>query len=264
MQIIPAVGAPSDLWRLCQPKWSQAKFPFSYEQPATPFSPSTLPGLTTWTKADAGTYTTSALNIPATTDGARVGGWVPQGGTSGNWLQLTLSSRPTLKTNVQNSLPVVRWGAEGGVLLLSSAIANIGDFYLIFAGNIKDKDNIAFGDSTSTGFFLQNISTNGRVWELKPGSGNPQSNPYGCEENKFCIYEVHRSGSAISFYRDGLLMSSGATGSNTFNFGEIGGYNGGQFPSLMDLGEVIFGTSAMSTTNQLATEYYLKIRWGTR
>lgn len=70
------------------------------------FDPASLNPLE-WLKADVGTFQDSALTTPATADAAPVGGWVARNGI--NALQATAAKRPTLRTNVQNGLPVIRW-----------------------------------------------------------------------------------------------------------------------------------------------------------
>lgn len=81
--------------------------PHGFKDPA--FLPSVpLPPVTLWLKADAGTFTTSAMSTPATADGDRVGGWQDQSGNGRHATQATGAARGTLKTNIQNGLPVVR------------------------------------------------------------------------------------------------------------------------------------------------------------
>src|ERR1051325_4711729 len=65
-----------------------------------PFSPSDISGLKIWLKADAGA---------GSSDGDAVGTWTDQSGTSHDFTQATSSKKPTYKTNIQNSLPVVRF-----------------------------------------------------------------------------------------------------------------------------------------------------------
>src|SRR6185503_18751932 len=65
-----------------------------------PFSPSDISGLKIWLKADAGA---------GSSDGDPVGTWTDQSGTSHDFTQATSGKKPLYKTNIQNSLPVVRF-----------------------------------------------------------------------------------------------------------------------------------------------------------
>ncbi len=268
-----APGASTDLWNQAASRWNRAAFNWATGTIPS-FAVTDLPSLATWIKADGTLWQNSNLTTPATADGARVGAWVPSGGTGGNWLQATAGKRPTLKLAIQNGLPVIRFGAEGGYLTLASQIASVGDFSLFFAMNLLAgaSDNLLFSDKADTKWFYQPItgSTSHTANSGIGGSGIvSNSNVWGA--SVFCLYELHRSGATWTWFRDGLDRTNVAPGANaaTFNFGEISGYNGGLFPIVGDLGEIVFCTAFLPVStdpnaNRNACRRYLRDRWGTR
>src|SRR5574343_1369214 len=98
---MPAFGHPSQF------SFGSKDIGFPRGGGAAPFSPSDVPGLFQWLVA---------ADITGLNDGDAVATWEDSSGNNRDASQATGANRPTYKTNIVNSLPVVRFDGSDDYL----------------------------------------------------------------------------------------------------------------------------------------------------
>jgi hypothetical protein len=236
------VGANTDLWNQCQAVWNTANFLWGTGT-VNVFDPSQNSGLLIWTEADGVKWQNSTLTTPAVATGDPIGALIPKGGAQGNWLQATAGVRMKLQNNAWNGLPSIRGGAENGFLTLASSLTGIGDFSLFIVAKCTVPAGVNYcsllGDKAGTNWaftfdYVGATQPPGSLSFLQGGTAC-----YGLSKswdtNYPSLYEVHRTGTAVTFVRDGIdVTQAGNSNNQTISIGELSGRNGGVKPLIGD------------------------------
>jgi hypothetical protein len=220
------------------------------------FSPLSLtPSL--WLKADVGTFQTSGGSAAAV-DTDPVGEWQDQSG-NGRHLGATLTTRPLLKLNIQNGLPVLRF--DGTNDLLKTAVFDpvlSQPFTIVLAAKL-----IAWVDGRywHDGFnvdspVLFNTDTDGVG--MFAGAAGPNINAVA---GNFGIYVAKFSGAGSTFQLDGGTPETGNTSTGGCDGVTLGSRADGSLSSNIDVGEYFLFSGALSAGNETSLRTYLNTRW---
>lgn len=218
-------------------------------------SPIDLGTLILWCSADGPLYTDSALTTIAVNDGDRVGGWKDMSGGSNNLLQATSSKRATLKLNIQNGYPVVRF--DGVTQFLSSLFTTTAQPVTVFLACKQTSGTYIYDGAVNNSGTLMYTLGNLRV---NYGTSNCQyveSQPIG-----FSVLTVLANGANCILRKDGVQKVKNNSGTNNQNGIFLGAAFNGTANSALDVGEIlIYAANMTSKFSQIET--YLKNRWGT-
>lgn len=228
------------------------------------FTPTQLAGLQLWFKAD-----TIGL-----ADGAAIGSWSDSSGNGFNIQQTDATKKPTYKTNIINSLPVVRFDGshffEDNTTWTNGGSANISIFAVAayssgtdYARLFNNENNFLFG--SQNGVYLDGYG-NGAGW------GNALATTgSSMTAGTFYILESinNSSGTSLSSYKANTLLENGINNPMTaftdgFNIGtkHTQAGNGAFQTWIGDLAELIVYNSAVSSTNRTNIRGYLVTRYG--
>ncbi len=122
--------------------------------------PLTIDGLQLWVRADAGTFQDSAKTTTAVSDGDVVGAWADQSGNGRDVLQATTADKPTLRLNVKNGRPAIRF--DGISDYLRALYADIAQPFVRFI--------VIESDGGVTEHILNAVDAQGGVMYI-PGTG---------------------------------------------------------------------------------------------
>jgi hypothetical protein len=211
-----------------------------------------------WLKADSGVWTDSAMTVPATADGAPVGGWSDVSGNGNHATQSNVSGKPTLKLAIRNGLPVLRF--DGTSDYLDSLLAQSAPCTLFFASNATDtagyrvvisSSNTAAGQIT----FSTEVTT-GKADLYVAGSALVGGTNRTGWHRFTCIV----NGAASKIRVDGSDEVTGSVGSAT-SVVRIGANDAGSYMAG-DIGELLIYQGALGATQIANVEAYLAARWG--
>lgn len=216
------------------------------------WTPKSLTNLELWYAAD---------KITGLSDGAAVAQWDDLSGNNRHATQGTSGKRPTYKTNILNSEPVVRFSFASSTSLLvtlASTISQPNTVFVVWSGY-------------SNGTYLRALGSN------SDGSGSPNLHHYNnkigftagntIEYSKtlpfsHLITTGVTNGANSVVYENGLSKTTGNAGAygwGSFRIGafwtETGFLNG-------DIAEVIFYSAALSTADRQRVEKYLSGKYG--
>ncbi len=122
--------------------------------------PLTIQGLQLWLRGDLGTFQDSAKTTGAVNDGDVIGAWDDRSGKNRDVLQSTTVDKPTLRLNVRNGKPIIRF--DGVSDFLQASYADIAQPYVRFVvlesdgGNLEHIINSV--DSNSAVIFVFNAA----------------------------------------------------------------------------------------------------------
>jgi hypothetical protein len=227
------------------------------------FSPLSLsPAL--WLKADAGLEQTSG-GTPATADGDPVGRWLDQSGNGRHVSQATGSLRPTLKLNIQNSLPVVQFDGVDDFMGLPDFLSGFTAAELFLVIRARSTINQAFsvlGSPTDSGYYpfgtdvYDSFGSAVRYGPFTPGGSFTASAR---------IYHAVTQAGSWSCDLDGVAL--GSSGTNTVTWPGAGasviGKNGTSVFGSHQWCELIIVPSILAAGNRSTARTYLRVRWGT-
>jgi hypothetical protein len=247
---------------------------------SAPFDPLDLPSLEVFLDAMeiSSLWQDSAFTTPVTANNDPVGGWQDLA-MDHDHIQATVSLKGTYLTSGVNSLPAVSFNSDAlehltglftidacyGYVVLQSALINT-VFQRIWsmkpvAGNDFDQNNgqVLIG-GPSTGQTLRIISRNGAADSLLMANAYSVSTPY--------LFQWHRDGAGNATGQvAGVALSDTYTdGNDTPAWSCLGAqrYSGPIYQDVFRgrVGQVIFGTAALSAAQKAAVESYLVARWG--
>lgn len=249
------------------------------------FSPLSLsPAL--WLKADAGTNQT-ASGTAATADADPVGEWQDQGGNGNHLAQATASKRGTLKLNIQNGRPVIRFdgtddflvNTTGLVTVLKNvtggSIALVGKQRTVSAGTDKAWAFASISAAGSTRMALRSDRT--AAGKMEGGGRRLDADTFAgvlgavVDTSAFHAHiAVNDYGNAKAYlYQDGTLQATtdpfqtvGST-SNTSSSGVSVGASDNGSPSPIDLCEVLILGRVLTAQELTNLSLYFRSRWGT-
>ena len=246
------------------------------------WSPLSIPGLQFWVDAaDSATlFTDFALTTLAVADGDDVGGWKDKSGNSRNALQNDGAKKPMLKIAIQNGRNVVRWDNTNDILETPATIsiglmtcfsvfrafANTSSRVIVYNGNAAAllynfvlENTVAAAaiyDGNSSGNYLvaSAAAAASTSWEQRTcvRSSLSISGRWSMRQNGAAsALTVSSTGVATPFVPSSQTISLGNY-STTINY-----------PIHGDISEVLIYDSALSGSDILLVEAYLKAKWGT-
>lgn len=223
-----------------------------------------------------GWYDASRLLL---SDADAIATWPDLSGNGRDLAQGTAGSRPTFKTGIQNGLAVARF--DGGDFI-NRATVNLSAYTAItILATCKATSFVAshavfsFGTigTTAGSIELRGLLTTGTLQVIGFGTGTSiwtapaLGSAWHCVAGRIDFSAA--SGSEQLAWVDGdSTGSSGGDFNNTGAFSTnavmtIGDRQSSSHQWLGDIGEVLVYGSALSNTNRLAVEAYLKAKWGT-
>ncbi len=237
------------------------------------FVPSDVSGMTLWMSADSGVYTDTGRTTPATTDGDLIAGWGDQSGVGHHFVQSSSGARPTLKLNIQNGKPVLRFDGTTDLMTnaaqLGTFIANTAYTYFIVWKATAINTNGATTDQNDTiicdtggyfGIFLKSAPTQFVYnWD-----GTSDSATTNIATGSFMVsMGRHESGNLYSSVNGGTETSS-ASGNTQVTTGtmKLGNDRLGSNFLDGDIAEIIVYNVAVSTTNISNVTTYLRSKYG--
>ena len=219
------------------------------------FNPSCVSGLTGWFKADSGTYQDTALATPAVADADPVGHWLDLSGNGNHLVQSTGSSKPALKLNIQNGMPVIRF--NGSTSFMTAALASTQPYTIVFAAKIAQNSAmyIMDGSSANTGFVYNNGGND--IYMYAGVLGNDYSVTQGAPRAFALVFNGSSSKIFVDSSVAALVGDAGSGNTGGLTLGTSGGGSGG-FQG--DIYELLFFNSDVSAQLPYLMDY-LKRRW---
>lgn len=227
--------------------------------------PSTIAGLALWLKADAGTSTT--------TDGVAVSLWADQSGNARDAAQATGGNQPLYKAAIFNGKPVIRFDGTDDFMATAA--------YALNGGSTPTGITI-FGAAslTAVGSFPMLAAWHNATNELRcnAGTGKPEFLAVGSSPGVGTATAINGTGAHVLTGRfsdannltecfvDGASVASGAQAGalvTAANASTVGARTAAADPWNGDVGEVLIYNGALSDTDRVSVEAYLKARWGT-
>jgi hypothetical protein len=220
---------------------------------AAAFSPADVTGLKVWLKADAITGKVNADPISQ---------WDDSSGTGNHVVQATGGNQPTYRTNVVNSLPVVRFDGSDDFLEVAALAAAIPVPYVVFCvGKIStDKDfNRFYGESGGSANLGLDADNTGQVY-IYNGSVSQIAASNGAA---FHIYTVKWNGASSTAGVDTATLGAENPGTTDSQLDGLRvGMNGGGTPLAGDIAEILVYDNVISAGNTTNVVAYLGTKYG--
>lgn len=234
--------------------------------------PSDIAGLTLHLKADDGPCTDAALTDPAT-NGENVRGWIDYSGLDYDFVEANVLRVPTLVTNVQNGLPVVRF-LDGFLISTPRVNSNFISasactmFVVLSVASIATNAANSWGNDTV-------IGNNSGYWGLTLKQTNDvQFYNYDGSDDKVtssvtlggaCAAFMCRHESGNIYISKNAGVEASAASGNTQLISDliyIGDGIGTGIPLKGDIAEILIYNVALSTLNISRVYAYLNYKWG--
>jgi hypothetical protein len=244
---------------------------------AAPWVPSDVSGLLAWYKADS----------ISQSDDTNVTSWTNSQGTSGRDL-VDAGTAPKFRTNVQNSLPVVRFGGSGNL-----EVVNTSGFIPSTQSPITVAGVVKVANTTTDHMFVSAAAStntnNPRIDFVRrlQGASSGWRTLWAGTSTRFADGPTSSTGYRIALTSVNSSMVpthriDGAAGSLTFG-GAYSDYTGNgtasptglyvgctradggrveRLPSGAEIGEIVMYDSALSTADAERLEGYLAHKWG--
>lgn len=223
-----------------------------------PFAPDDIAGLVLWLDAD-----TLALS-----DGDPVGTWTDGSGTANDATQ-TGANRPTYKTGIVNSLPVVRFDGTTNDQFMTfptdpgtvTSSFVVGALHLAAASQIGYASFLQCPDIWISGVLADGCSTN---WGTFADVATCVSAGEVLGTDVFNILELTNTvaGNQIRAYRNGVQKISISDACSGSALNQIGGDNSASRWLNCDIAEVIIYNTVLSAGNRAQVEGYLSAKYG--
>jgi hypothetical protein len=230
------------------------------------FRPTDIDGCQLWLDAN---------QITGLSDGDAVGTWSDKSGQENDATQSDASYKPTYKTNIVNSKPVVRFDG-GDLLATTSVVSALSSSATIFA--VVKNPSTASGDDIFLGHSTAASTANNYLWigirnttgyaAMDMNGGNTKVN--GDTDLRDDVFHIHTGikGSDNTISRYGIDGGTYGTNSTSFtlsaNVTNIGGltYNSAAVSMIAgDIAEVIIYNSALSDGDRGDVETYLSQKY---
>lgn len=224
---------------------------------ASAFSPSDISGLKFFFKADS-------LSL---SDGDAIGTWTDSSASGNNLTQATASLKPTYKTNIVNSKPVVRFDGSNDALN-RTAVSWSTDAMMVFVVTKYTASN--YGQFVDYG-------TNGTgEWNVGQQATTGKPNVYRSSDNTGSIDTTDRSGAfhiiagnittgdTTNLYVDGTLVDGPDSVAFTHASSKdlwVGSRSDG-YPLSGDIAEIIGYDNTLSAADRQSVEGYLANKYG--
>ncbi|MCS7038039.1 MAG: hypothetical protein RMN24_00735 [Anaerolineae bacterium] len=241
---------------------------------STSFSPSQLPGLKLWLRADAGTFQDTAGTIPAVNNNDPVALWQDQSGNGNHFSISVAGQRPLLKTNVQNGLPAIQGDGSNDQLTGNAPVlgGNTRTIFVVVRAETNTAEDVWFdlGNRAAgggRGMSVGNLFLSGGKFGVRNQNGN-RFWTATASPTAYSIVTVRLNGSDtpdLEAWINGAALTVHSTNTQVFN--TVGpaylfrdstttpGY------SSCAIGELIVYEGALTETDRAAVEGYLASRW---
>ncbi|MBV1853609.1 M4 family metallopeptidase [Catellatospora tritici] len=245
------LSAAADLYGLCSTEYKAVHLAWAaVNVVGTDPCAGPTPGSLVWLRADAG----------VTSSGGLVSNWTDQSGT-GHHASMTVAARqPSLASGVVNGKPVIRFG---GSQSLSLVTINPSAFTVFVVGK-NSKTTESYSMILGPG---GNNANNQLRWEngtqaLVYGSnGIPATTSTIGNTRVFHDLVIRYDGATLKVYRDGTLYTSTpVAASGGWSINQIGAYYSSAYMQG-DLAELLVYSSALSDTDRVSTQNYLKSKY---
>lgn len=211
------------------------------------------PGAQLWLRSDVGV----TVNVNKVTT------WADQSGSGRHATMATVSRQPTLVLGALNGQPVIRFGGAQSLSLTATPV-NPTSFSIFIVGK-NSKPTESYSMILGPG---GNWPNNQLRWEngtkaLFVGTGNnfPVVTSTIGNTRVYHALSARYNGSTMSVYRDGNLVSTHSfTTSGPWILSQIGGWFSTYF-MIGDLAEILVYPTALSDTDRLATDSYLRAKY---
>jgi hypothetical protein len=220
------------------------------------FNPSSISGLLTWYKADAGLL--DASNNPITSDGTAVKTWQDQSGNSNHLVQSTSTKQPLYKVSQQNGLPGILFDGTDDFFTTTSRLSTVRTVFVIHKWTATTGDfRPLIGDSIA--FNFHGGAAGGALFYDGAGA-NTLETRFVYLGTKY-VNGVETAHSSVVRYTTYKLVAVTTT-ANT-NFDQIS-FDRTDAPRQFygQMGEILAYDSALSATDRGKVETYLMSKWG--
>lgn len=212
------------------------------------FSPTDIPGLKVWVKADA---------ITGLSDGDTVNTWSDSSGNSNDFIRG--AGTPMYKTNIVNGLPAVMiTSALGGKMTTPNFGAAQPDTIFIVFQRTTDGSAMCLYDGL--GQFTQllyNSSGSGSIAMFADNNLAGTTVATGV----WAVFSSIFNGASSVTYSNGQSIITGDVGASNGGGMTIGETGGGSFNTDGVIAEILYYNSSLSTTNRQAVEDYLGTKY---
>lgn len=220
---------------------------------AAPFAPTDIAGLQEWFAADS---------ITGLSDGDPVSTWPDDSGNARDATQAG-GARPTYKTNILNSLPVVRFSAASSQRMVFTAHTGFTavSIFIVFNRASTSGDHALL----SVGNTLMRLDmVGGGQLEWWPDTDTTVIDTHNVSTATWYLASILQSSTSYDVRLD-LTSSAGTTvavdGANQTD--AIGSFLGGTtWPFDGDIAEIVVYDSDLSDTDRDLVEAYLQGKWG--
>lgn len=224
------------------------------------WNPSRISGLQLWLDAsDSSTLFQSSGGSAASEDGDPVGYWLDKSSSSRNATQTSGVNKPTLKTNILNGKPVIRFDGNDRFSLGISIQSEPRTIAIVYKKTSTVNSFIALGHSSNgeTGDIID--WTDGSVYSVSSTKLGYSSSG---QNTSFVVFVTTIDATQATFtHRKNASSQTVTTGptSGTSTIDQIGArvtsYGRG------DIAELIAYDSALSLSDRQAVENYLNTKW---
>jgi hypothetical protein len=241
---------------------------------AAPWVPSDVSGLLAWYKADS----------ISQSDDTNVTSWANSQGTSGRDL-VDAGTAPKFRTNVQNSLPVVRFGGSGNLVCSSASwlpnlkspmtcacvgkLANTTEHHFVTFMPVTGTPAVRFDVLRVSSFMRTFMRDAGSTFRFADGPASGISAGYRIAVSQInsSVQPTHRfDGTQASLTFGGAYSSYAAltdASPDSLIVGAIWTTNyATRLPNTAEIAEIVIYDSALSTADAERLEGYLAHKWG--
>lgn len=221
-------------------------------------------GMTGWWSADYGVY--SDAGVTPAVDTAGVYQWNDRVGGVNNWLQSGASLRPTYRTNIVNSKPVLRYGGvTDDDYMVNVSIMNFVTTTAKTIFTVAKWNNAGSVWSEANNYYIAYYT--GANVDSYNYSGGYQNVGKATSVGAWTVHTYLHNGTTLySGCNDTRTASLAGVASGTSSTGSsfITGYNftPGSNPFDGDLAEIITYNTALSEADRQTTERYLAQKYG--
>ncbi len=229
----------------------------------TPFLPTQISGLAVWLDAsDSGSiYQDSSGTIPAQSNNDYIGMWKDKSGNSRHATQVSsLSSRPILKTNVQNSKPAVYFDGSG--TWLSNTVYSYSGATTFFIVASNNYDNGYYFDGAGANIQMGTVRYSSNTLKLWNGQ-QMLSDPIFNLANISLVESIWNSTSSY------LGVNGQFSAVGTTNAVSLTGYTVGRTRNGSGAGtsqgnfcEILLYQGVLTLAQRQQVEAYLNQKWG--
>ena len=226
------------------------------------FSPLSIPGLALWLDATRGTYQ-SAGGAAAAADGDPVGQWQDQSGNARHVAQATSTKRGTLKTGIQNGLPVVRFDGVDDFLKATAFTLNqpVSCFLILKKRSATEPTLHAYSDGNSAGSCEHDNGGGGGAGSgIRQYAGSTGGSVELGTTAFAAICSVFNGASSRIRLNDGTANTGNVGVGNPGGF-TLGATADGAATSDIDVAEILVYSGALSVSDETSARNYLNAKW---